>query len=166
MQSAARLYFRCKFNDMGENDIKLAFVRDVLYKHGKKIVADIREGIRFNQYQGTGHMEGTLNYFVDRAKNSDGTLHIETVPYLRYQDIMASHKNRKAAIEKKRERKQHNSIRDNQFTGERKGFYTKSIYQHITPIIWDLSYGFTQEVIDNFRKTFAGIANVQLLHKK
>ena len=59
------LYF-CRMDDV--NDIKLAFVKEVLYKHGKKIVADMREGIRFNQYQGTGHMEGTLNYFVDRAK--------------------------------------------------------------------------------------------------
>ena len=136
---------------MTDNDIKLEFVREVLKKRGEKIMADMQEGIRFNQYEGTGHMADTLKFFVDRAKNSDGALHIEAVDYLRFQDIKASH-NKKGAKKTGRRRR---NIEDNQFTGQRKGFYTKSIYQHLTPIIWDLSFGLTKEVIDDIRERFS-----------
>jgi len=135
-----------------DNEIKLAFIDVVLNRHGRKMKDAMQKGIRENQYNGTGRMENTVEYFVDRSNNSDGTLHFKTVGYLRMQDIYASHKNRK---EKADGRKRGKNIKDNQFTG-RKGFYTKSIYQHITPILWALSYGFTKEIIENFRKHWEG----------
>jgi len=130
---------------MDDNQVKFAFVKEVLEKHGKKIVAAIGEGIRFNQYQGTGYMETSAGFTVDQSNNSDGALHITAPDYLRFQDILASHKNRKRAggapVANRRER-------------SRKGFYTKSIYRQLSPIIWDLSFGFTEEVKQDIRERF------------
>jgi len=133
-----------------EDQIKLAFIKEVLEKHGEKIVADIQEGIRYNQYSGTGYMEKSVGMSVDRSRNSEGTLKIEGQLYMRFQDITASHKNRRDKKEKRKRRK----IKDNQFSGSRKGFYTKSIYKNLSPIIWELSYGLTEEVRENIRQTF------------
>jgi hypothetical protein len=110
----------------------------------------MQESIRYNQYQGTGTMEKSAGFSVDRSNNSDGALHIKAIDYLRLQDILASHKSRQ-----KKKNRRRNSIKNNQFTGERKGFYTKTIYQNLNPIIWDLSFGFTQEVIQDIRKRFS-----------
>ena len=137
---------------MADNQIKWKFVDIVLREHGSRMVKDIKEGIRHNQYQGTGRMESMIDYSVDRSNDSDGTLHIATLGYLRILDIRATHrKSLKKLAEIKRQRK----IKENQFV-QRKGFYAKSVYQHITPIVWDLSYGFTEDVIENIRKIFEG----------
>jgi hypothetical protein len=136
---------------MNDDRIKFAFMEAFLEKHGENIVKDIQEGIRYNQYNGTGYMERNTTFSVDRSRNSEGTLHIEGPVYERFQDILASHKHKQ---EKKKNRK---TLRDNQYTpGSRKGFYTKSIYKHITPIIWDLAYGLTAEVRQNIKETFEG----------
>ena len=131
---------------MTDNDIKLAFVQETLNKRGKQIIERMQEGIRYNQYDGTGHMEETASFTVDRSNSSDGALHIKTVDYLRFQDILASHKYKKV--------KNAQNIKNNQFTGNRRGFYTKKIYEQLNPIIWDLSFGFTKEVIENIRINF------------
>jgi len=140
---------------MDDNQVKFAFVKEVLEKHGKKIVAAIGEGIRFNQYQGTGYMETSAGFTVDQSNNSDGALHITAPDYLRFQDILASHKKARRhetsttlSFRGAKARK-HESTK-----GGRKGFYTKSIYRQLSPIIWDLSFGFTEEVKQDIRERF------------
>jgi hypothetical protein len=147
---------------MDDNSVKFKFVQETLEKHGKKIIAAMQEGIRYNQYQGTGHMEKTADFSVDRSNNSDGALHIKAVDYLRLQDILASHKGRykKTSMRlwqegKKPITKRRRNIQGNQFAPNRKGFYSKAVYREISPILWDLSYGFTQEVIQDIRARFS-----------
>ena len=94
-------------------------------------------------------MGKTLSVFVDRSNNSDGALHIKTVDYLRFQDMLASHSGRKRKGITRFNRYRTLSKK------ERKGFYTKSIYGYLNPIIWDLSFGLTKEVIDDIRERFS-----------
>lgn len=127
------------------NDIKLEFIRQTLEKRGKDIQKTMQEGIHYNQYLGEGRMEDSIK-MQTQQQSAEGTLSITTVGYLRMQDILATRKDSASALRKKTSKNPH--------TKNRKGFYTKTIYGYLTPIIRDLSFGLTQEVIDDIRNTF------------
>jgi len=142
-----------RIGTMVEDKIKFEFIRRTLEQSAETIRKNIKEGIRYNQYEGDGTMDESVKTEVSKPDYAEGVLDIHIIGYGRIQDIWATRKQKQLNDDSGTKKKRRTSIRDNQYTGERKGFYTKSIYKELDTLIGRLSFGFTEEVIEGIKKT-------------
>lgn len=134
-------------------DIKLAFVKQALDEYNKRVVAEMGKSIEKLDAKITGELKQSLNgRTVDANSSSDGQANLYFNEYGRMVDMGAGRSVKRTGKLSAREKRQANKLR------KPKKFYSPVAYGLLNPLISQLQYGLTDEVIASIKKQFEDVS--------
>lgn len=134
---------------MSSDRVKFIFIKRCLDDYLKRVITDGQKAIVTLDANKTGDLKGSfLGASTSNQDNFEGQAKLYFNEYGRMVDMGAGAGVKRAGVKlSAKQKREKNKLR------KPKKFYSPIAYGHLNKLISDLSYGLTEEVIDNIKKT-------------